>query len=287
MTVSHKPPWIRNHLPSAPAVARVAARSHLRGLETVCRAARCPNQGECFERGTATFLILGNRCTRTCTFCAVPKGEGLPLNPREPELVAAAVAALGLGHAVITSVTRDDLADGGAVMFVEALKAVRSQAPRTSVELLVPDFQGSERALARILDAGPEVLNHNLETVSRLYPRVRPEASYERSLTLLARVRRSNAAIKVKSGIMLGLGEKPDEIRALIQDLADVGCSALTMGQYLQPTPRHVPVHRFLRPAEFDELRNTALTAGIGHVVAGPMVRSSYRAEELMDSPTP
>jgi lipoic acid synthetase len=247
-------------------------------LHTVCQSASCPNRMECWNEGTATFLILGNVCTRGCRFCNVPQGapEGLDLD--EPNRVARAVAALHLNYAVITSVTRDDLDDGGAGIFAETIKAVRERAPGCRVEVLIPDFQGSEAALGAVLCAAPDVLNHNLETVPSLYALVRPQADYARSLQLLERAHAYGAA--TKTGLMLGLGEGLDEVRSVLHDISNAGCSGFTLGQYLRPGKNHLPVEKYYHPAEFDSLRKEALALGINRVVAGPLVRSSYRAGE-------
>ena len=252
-------------------------------LETVCENARCPNRPECYSRKTATFMILGNVCTRPCGFCAVPRGKPLTVEDDEPERVAEAAARLGLRHAVITSVTRDDLVDGGAEHFYRTVLAVRARTGAV-VEVLTPDFRGSTAAIDRLLDAQPDVYNHNLETVPRLYDRVRRNADHQRSLALLDRVKRLAPGIATKSGIMLGLGETLDEVLELLADLRDVGCDLLTVGQYLQPTPNHLPVDRFVPPAEFDEIGRLACSLGFRHVASGPFVRSSYHAAEMTAS---
>lgn len=276
------PPWIRTRLPAAYAMARVTAHTYARGLATVCREARCPNQGECADRGTATFLILGDRCTRNCSFCAVRHGPGEPLREDEPREVANAVASLGLTHAVITSVTRDDLPDGGAAVFAAVIREIRNISPQTTVEVLVPDFKGSMDALEMVVDAGPDVINHNLETVPRLYSVLRPSASYSRSLELLRRVASFGRNIITKSGIMVGVGEHRSEVLELVRDLVLADVSVLTIGQYLQPTQRHYPVQRFLFPHEFDQLAEAALARGMKWVESGPLVRSSYRAGAIL-----
>ncbi len=276
-----KPKWLRRSLPIGPEYEKI--RSLLKGhtLTTVCQEAKCPNQFECYSQGTATFMILGERCTRNCRFCAVGHPpDGLP-DPEEPGRVAEAVALLNLRYAVITSVTRDDLGDGGAELFAETIKAIRRSRPDTLVEVLIPDLQGSHPALKTILDAGPDVLNHNIETVVRLYPEVRPQAVYSRSLELLYRVKDSHPHIPTKSGIMLGLGETRVEIEKTWTDLQAVGCDILTMGQYLQPSALHLPVQRFVPPEEFDALARKAQSLGFAGVAAGPFVRSSYQAESL------
>jgi len=251
------------------------------GLTTVCREAKCPNQFECYGQGTATFMILGDRCTRNCRFCAVQHMPESPPDPLEPERVAEAVALLDLRYAVVTSVTRDDLADGGAALFAETIIAIRRRRANTLVEVLIPDLQGDSSALLTILDAAPDVLNHNIETVVRLYPQVRPQAVYDRSLDLLRRVKESHPHIPTKSGMMLGLGETMAEVEETWRDLLAAGCDILTMGQYLQPSGEHLPVQRFLPPEEFEDLAQRAIALGFSGVAAGPFVRSSYQAESL------
>jgi lipoic acid synthetase len=248
------------------------------GLHTVCRSAACPNLTECWNSGTATFLILGNVCTRGCGFCNVPKGIPQGTDADEPDRVARAVAALKLSYAVITSVTRDDLADGGASLFAQTITLIRQRVPGCRVEVLVPDFQGSQASLKTVLNAFPDVLNHNLETVPAQYRRVRPRADYHKSLELLDYAHVQGAM--TKSGLMLGLGESMDEVRAVMRDLRKVGCSILTVGQYLQPGKNHLPVEKYYHPDEFSALRDEAREMGFKHVVTGPLVRSSYHAEE-------
>ena len=276
-----KPPWLKRRLPSGSRYQRV--HGLLRGgqLHTVCQEAMCPNLGECFSHGTATFLILGDRCTRDCGFCAVRYGPAGPPDPDEPRRVAEAVAKLGLRFVVITSVTRDDLPDNGAGAFEETIREIRRIAPRVKVELLVPDFQGSDASLRTIVKAAPDVLNHNLETVPRLYPRVRPAARYERSLALLKRVRELDPRVPTKSGLMLGLGESQEEVRQVLGDLLKVDCRRLTLGQYLQPSKDHLPVERYIPPVDFQRWRAIALRLGFHEVASGPFVRSSYHAGEM------
>jgi len=251
------------------------------GLETVCVNARCPNQAECWSRRTATFMVLGNVCTRPCGFCSVPRGEPLHVEDDEPERVAEAAARLGLRHVVITSVTRDDLPDGGADHFRRCILAVRERTG-AAVEVLTPDFLGDLAAIDRVLEARPEVFNHNMETVPRLYRRVRGRADYQRSLDLLAHVKRRDKAIVTKTGLMLGLGESIDELFDVLADTRAVGCDILTLGQYLAPTLKHIPVARFVPPAEFDAIAAVARRLGFVQVVAGPFVRSSYHADEMV-----
>jgi lipoic acid synthetase len=250
-------------------------------LETVCENARCPNRPECYARRTATFMILGNVCTRPCGFCSVPRGEPLALADDEPARVAEAAARLGLRHVVITSVTRDDLPDGGADHFARCVAAVRARTG-AAVEVLTPDFLGDSAAIDRVTDANPDVYNHNLETVPRLYRKVRGRADYRRSLDLLERVKCRAPHIVTKSGLMLGLGETTGELLETLADLRDVGCDTLTLGQYLAPTLRHIPVARYVPPEEFDALAVLARSLGFAQVASGPFVRSSYHADEMV-----
>jgi lipoic acid synthetase len=247
-------------------------------LHTVCESAQCPNIGECWNSRTATFMILGDVCTRSCGFCAVKTGKPLFLDEGEPERVAEAISQLDLRHAVITSVNRDELPDGGARIFARTIAAVKGRCPGTTVEVLIPDFRGNWEALGAVLEAAPHLLNHNIETVPRLYPQMRPQAKYSRSLELLGRARTWGGA-PTKSGMMLGAGEGEEEIAQAIADLAGVGCQILTLGQYLSPSPAHVPVDRFVHPDEFVRWREYALERGLAHVESGPLVRSSYHAE--------
>ncbi len=251
------------------------------GVHTVCQSARCPNLGECFGRGRATFMILGDVCTRNCRFCAVSHGRPAYVDPKEPQRVAAAAARLALDHVVITSVTRDDLPDGGAHQFAATVDAVRELLPKVGVEVLVPDFGGSAEALELLMAACPDVLNHNVETAPRLYPQVRAGADYLRSLELLARARRMAPAGMLKSGFMVGLGESQEEVLGLLRDLCDTRADAVTIGQYLQPTKGHLEVHRYVEPEEFSRYESAARQMGFSHVLSGPLVRSSYHAAEL------
>lgn len=280
-TSVRKPDWLRRPLPSDPAFSRIRSLLDDGRLHTVCQEARCPNCGECFSRGTAAFLILGGSCTRRCRFCAVTQGTPERTDPDEPRRVAEAAARMSLDYIVVTSVTRDDLADGGAGAFAETIRALRVRRPGIRIEALIPDFGGDETALRTVIDARPDVLNHNLETVLRLYLAVRPEAVYARSLELLSRVGRNAPDVAVKSGLMLGLGERPDELEAALKDLLAAGCGILTLGQYLQPRKDCLPVARFVPPVEFDAWRKVALGMGFHRVAAGPLVRSSYHAKEL------
>ncbi|MCH8814094.1 MAG: lipoyl synthase [Chloroflexi bacterium] len=278
-----KPPWLKVRFPGGPNSIRLKAIMRDGGLNTVCEEARCPNIGECWEAGTATFMILGDTCTRSCGFCAVKSGRPLSLDRLEPMRVARAVQRMGLAHAVVTSVNRDDQPDGGAAIFADTIRWIRKLSPQTSVEVLIPDFVGDWDALAIIMNARPEILNHNTETVPRLYARVRPKARYERTLELLRRAKELDPGATTKSGLMVGLGETEEELLAVFGDLVDAGCDVLTVGQYLRPTKKHLPVDRYYPPQEFDELRSSALKLGFRHVEAGPLVRSSYHAERQVD----
>lgn len=285
MTTStrRKPDWLKVRFPAGAGFARIDRMHREQGLHSVCRSAACPNQGECWSRGTATFMILGDRCSRDCRFCNVAHGPAGQPDAAEPQAVARAVAELGLRHAVITSVTRDDLADGGAGQFAATTAAIREAAPGCRVELLIPDLRGDQEALGIILAAAPDVLGHNLETVPRLYATTRAGADYRRSLDLLAASRAMAPDTPTKSGLMLGLGEERTELLAVLADLRAAGVSMLTLGQYLQPTRKHLPVARFLPPGEFAELKQLALDVGFGQAAAGPLVRSSYHAAELYE----
>jgi len=247
-------------------------------LHTVCEAAQCPNIWECWNTGTATFMILGDICTRSCGFCAVKLGQPTPLDLDEPEHVAEAVAKLGLSHAVITSVNRDELSDGGAAIFAASITKIRARCPNCTIEVLIPDFQGKRQSLDLVLDAQPDLLTHNIETVPSLYRRVRPQAHYERSLKILAWSKK--AGFRTKTGLMLGLGEKKAELQAVMSDLVEIGCDILTLGQYLQPTAKHLPVEDFVTPEVFNDLKVIGEQMGLAHVESGPLVRSSYHAAE-------
>lgn len=252
-------------------------------MHTVCEEALCPNIGECFSRGTATFLIMGPVCTRNCRFCAISRGVPEPPDPEEPSRIAGTAREMGLAYVVVTSVTRDDLPDGGASFFADTIRTIHEEIPKARVEVLIPDFLGDPQALAVITGARPDVLNHNIETVPRLYSPARPEASYTRSLQVLEHVKKETPGIPLKSGIMLGLGETSEEIEQTLRDLARAGCDILTVGQYLQPSRDHLPVKRFVHPDEFGEWRAAALDMGFSAVVSGPLVRSSYHADQLYD----
>ncbi len=276
---SKTPPWLKQRIPCGGAIEATADRLKHFGLNTVCQSARCPNTGVCFGNGTATFMILGTVCTRGCAFCAVEDGAPDPPDDDEPERLAAAVEDLGLKHAVLTSVTRDDLADGGAEQFARCVRAVRSTSPETTVEILIPDFSGSETALKTVLASQPDVLNHNVETVPSLYDSVRSGASYQRSLKIL-RIS-SKHGILAKSGLMLGLGETMDEIRQVMRDLREHDCDIITVGQYLPPTDKHFPLKRYVTPEEFADIEKEAADMGFSSAACGPLIRSSYMASEL------
>jgi len=275
-----KPAWLKRRLATGVEYEKIRNLIKDRHLHTVCQEAHCPNRWECYSKQTATFLILGPGCTRNCRFCAV-EARLQPPDPTEPVRVAEAIAQMKLRYAVITSVTRDDLADGGAGFFAQTIAAVRSRSPDVRIEVLIPDFKGNAAALQTVADAQPDVINHNIETVPRLYPVVRPQADYRRSLNLLRSVKTYANRIPTKSGMMLGLGEAEDEIIRSLQDLRNSLCDILTLGQYLQPTRAHLPVARYLPPEEFNRLKKTALALGFIKVASGPFVRSSYHAGEL------
>ncbi len=277
-----RPRWLRAPAPVGDNYRELKSLIDRLGLHTVCESAACPNVGECWNRRTATFMILGNVCTRRCGFCAVSKGAPLPVDYDEPRRVAEAVRALGLRHAVITSVNRDDRGDGGAELFALTIRAIRAAVPGCRVEVLVPDFQGSREALRAVMDASPDVLNHNTETVPRLYRQVRLGARYERSLEMLAYARQLAPGVPTKSGLMLGLGELRREILAVMEDLRAHGVQILTLGQYLRPSPKHLPVVRFAAPEEFAEFRSIGRAMGFRHVESGPLVRSSYHADTAL-----
>ncbi len=282
------PQWVRGgaaHHESVTALKRGLRRLN---LHTVCESARCPNLHECFHRGTATFMILGNLCTRGCGFCSVPKGvpgkHEFQLDPGEPANVARMAAEMRLRYVVITSVNRDDLPDGGAAHFAETIRCVRARLPRARIEVLTPDFCGDCGAVRTVLDAGPDVFNHNVETVPRLYRKVRPQADYLQSLEVLRFARQHGAAAAVKSGLMVGLGERPEEVEAVMRDLREAGVDVVTIGQYLQPTRRNLPVAEFVPPDRFEQYRQHGLALGFRAVFSGPLVRSSYMAERVWDS---
>jgi len=280
--VSNHPAWLIRAAPDTFAIERMEERLRRLELSTVCESAHCPNLGECFARGTATFMILGTRCTRGCRFCAVDKGRPQEVEPEEPVRVARMAQELGLKYVVITSVTRDDLLDGGAEQFTRTVEEIRKHSPHARVEVLVPDFKGSLTALRRVCEARPDMLNHNMETVASMYPRVRPQARYQRSLGILEYAAREG--LRVKSGLMLGLGETREEVMKTLTELKRKGCRYLTIGQYLAPSRNHLPVARFVPPKEFEDWKEKALSMGFRAVAAGPFVRSSYRAQEMFET---
>jgi lipoic acid synthetase len=276
-----RPDWLKVRVRATPELAQVRRTVVEKRLNTVCFSAACPNLNECWSRGTATFMIGGSRCTRRCGFCDVATARPAALDPYEPERVAEAVAALGLRFAVVTQVARDDLADGGAAQMAATVRAIRARCPGVGVEVLIADYKGDEAALACVLAANPDVLNHNLETVARLQRRVRPAAGYERSLSVLRRSGELRPDLPTKSGLILGMGEREDEIAQALRDLRAAGVTLLTLGQYLRPSPDHLPVDRWVTPAEFDAWRERALALGFREVASGPLVRSSYHADRL------
>ena len=277
--VPRKPPWLRVRMPSGDHYFALKRLMRQHRLHTVCEEALCPNIGECWNRRSATFMLLGDVCTRSCGFCAVHTGRPGPLDEQEPERVAEAVALLQLRYVVITSVNRDDLDDGGSHIFAATIRAIRRRVPTCRVEVLIPDFKGNWEALAEVVMAHPAVLAHNMESVPRLYSVVRPQAKYARSLALLAQVKRLDPQMRTKSGLMVGLGEAPAEILAVMRDLRAVQCDLLTIGQYLRPSLRHLPVVRYYHPEEFTALKRQGEAMGFVHVEAGPLVRSSYHAD--------
>jgi lipoic acid synthetase len=277
-----RPKWLRAPAPAGENYRELKGLIERLRLHTVCESAACPNVGECWNQRTATFMILGNVCTRRCGFCAVQKGAPLPVEYDEPARVAEAVAVMGLKFAVITSVNRDDRKDGGAELFAMVIRAVRERVPGCGVEVLIPDFQGSHAAVETVMEAKPDVLNHNTETVPRLYRQVRLGARFERSLDVLAHAKQVSPGTPTKSGLMLGLGETCEEVLAVMRDLRGSNVDILTLGQYLRPSPKHLPIVRYVPPAEFDELRRAGYQMGFGHVEAGPLVRSSYHASNAV-----
>lgn len=281
------PEWARKSATHFESLHELKRGLRERNLHTVCESARCPNIHECFHRGAATFMILGNLCTRGCGFCSVPKGNprkiSMPLDANEPGNVASMAASMNLRYVVITSVNRDDLEDGGSTHFAETVRTVRRALPGARIEVLTPDFCGDREAIARVLDAEPDVFNHNMETVPRLYKRVRPQANYRQSLEVLRFARERRPDVLTKSGFMVGLGETSDEIRQLLRDLADAGTDVATIGQYLRPTRRNLPVARYVTPEEFDAYRAFGLSIGFKQVFSGPLVRSSYMADLISE----
>lgn len=276
-TEARRPEWLKVKAPGGEEYARLKTMMRSKALHTVCEEARCPNISECWNAGTATFMIHGDTCTRSCGFCAVKTGRPMPIDLDEPRRVGEAVQSMRLKHAVITSVNRDELKDGGSEIWAQTIAEVRSASPNTTIEVLVPDFKGNMQNLHRIIDARPDVLNHNTETVPRLYKRVRPQGRYQWSLDLLAEAKR--CGMRTKTGVMLGLGEQPDEVLSVMTDLRAAHVDVLTLGQYLQPTKNHLPVDRFVHPDEFKRYETVGLAMGFGIVESGPLVRSSYHAE--------
>jgi len=276
------PEWIKVKNPAGLHGTKQILRS--RGLSTVCEEARCPNQGECFSKPTATFMILGSACTRNCAFCSVKTSMPEPLDAGEPEKVALTAKEMGLKYVVVTSVTRDDLPDGGAGHFAETVRAVRGHLPQARVEVLTPDFKGDCSALKTVLDSLPDVYNHNIETVPRLYQHVRPQANYERSLNVLRNAKKIAPDITVKSGLMVGLGETFDEIVSVLKDIKDAGCETVTIGQYLRPSKKNLPVSEYIMPEIFNEYKEIALKMGFRYAASAPLVRSSMNAEEMYNN---
>ena len=279
-----KPEWLKVRAPGSPSYLRLKTLMRDLRLHTVCEEARCPNIGECWTYGTATFMILGDICTRACGYCAVGHGRPAAVDTAEPVRVADAVAALNLTHVVITSVDRDDVQDGGASIFAETVREIRKRTPSASIEVLIPDFQGKESSLHTVLDARPDILNHNTETVPRLYRLARSGGRYARTLELLDRSHRYAPQIATKSGVMLGLGEEWEELVETLRDLRRVNCAILTLGQYLRPSPAHLPIARYYHPDQFARLKTIALELGFTHVESGPLVRSSYHAHEQAEA---
>ncbi len=274
-----RPEWLKVRLPMGPQVEELRRLMRSKSLHTVCEEAHCPNMAECWGAGTATFMILGDTCTRSCGFCAVKSGKPNEIDLAEPGHVGEAVARMGVKHAVVTSVNRDELEDGGARVFAETIREIRRQSPGTSIEVLIPDFRGVLEALDTVLAERPEIVDHNVETVPRLYARVRPQARFERSLEVLRRTKERAPTLVCKTGIMVGLGETKDEVVGTMRAIAEQGTDVLTIGQYLRPSPEHLPIERYWTPAEFVEFRDIGMTMGFDHVESGPLVRSSYHAE--------
>lgn len=281
--MNRKPDWLKvsYNRESVEEIAQIMRQLH---LNTVCKEANCPNLGECYKKHTATFMILGSQCTRNCRFCNIACGKPEPVDPEEPENVAKAVAHLKLRHAVITCVTRDDLPDGGAAQFARTIQAIRATSPGTTVEVLISDMKGDRASLDTVMDARPDVLNHNVETVEALYALVRPQAKYERSLDVLRYCKAVRPEGLTKTGFMVGLGETDDQIDRLMDDVLETGCDILTIGQYLQPSPAHAPLKRYVTPEQFDAYRDLALSKGFRHVASSPLARSSYRAQEALET---
>ncbi|MCH7712588.1 MAG: lipoyl synthase [Chloroflexi bacterium] len=274
------PEWLKVRAPGSPRYIELKNLMREQSLHTVCEEAHCPNIGECWDQGTATFMILGDICTRACLYCAVTTGRPTGIDLQEPARLAKTVKEIGLDYCVITSVNRDELADGGAFIFASCIKKIRQEAPACKVEVLIPDFAGSWPALRKVMDAGPDVLNHNIESVSRVFKKVRPKGDYQMSLELLAKAKEMAPGTVTKSGIIVGMGERQDELLETMADLRRVDCDLLTIGQYLRPSRKHLPIDRFYTPAEFDQLKEAGQAMGFKHVASGPLVRSSYHAGE-------
>jgi lipoic acid synthetase len=277
------PLWLIQKAPDPHLIEKMKGLLDRLSLHTVCESAQCPNQGQCFFSGTATFLIMGDICTRNCSFCGIDKGHPLPLDPLEPENVGRAVTALKLKHVVITSVTRDDLSNGGASHFARTIEAIRLSSPNAVIEVLIPDFQGSLEALKMMIGSGADIIGHNIETVPSLYAKVRPKADYRRSLDILRAIKTMSPDLITKSGLMLGLGERKAEVIAVMEDLRATGCDCLTLGQYLPPSPKHYPLVRYITPQEFDKYRAIGEELGFDCVFSAPLVRSSFRAAEMYE----
>ena len=278
------PPWLKVAMPGSPRYLELKQLMRGHQLHTVCEEAHCPNIGECWGRGMATFMILGDICTRRCHYCAVTTGRPQGIDLQEPGRLAETVKKMGLTYCVITSVNRDDLADGGAFIFAACIKRIRNETPNCKLEVLIPDFAGSWDALARVMDARPDVLNHNIESTKRVFPRVRPKGDYRRSIDLLANAKEMDPNSVTKSGIIVGMGEKVSEVIETMQDLREVDCDLLTIGQYLRPSPKHIAIDRFYHPSEFTELARIGNEMGFKHVASGPLVRSSYHADVQHDA---
>ncbi len=279
-SVIRKPSWLKINLKNSSCYSVVSQTTKSHALNTICVSGKCPNMNECWSRGTATFMILGDICTRSCRFCATATGRPLPQDEREPSRVASSVKALGLKHAVITSVTRDDLADGGAYIWAQTVNKVREKNPRTTIELLIPDMNSRVEDIDTILASGADIVGHNIETVERLTPSVRSKAKYHTSLEVISHI--ASSGVKAKSGLMVGLGEEPSEVLQTLRDLRAAGCSIVTIGQYLCPSKDHLPVVRYVTPSEFDNFKSAALEMGFDYVASGPLVRSSYMAEQAL-----
>jgi lipoic acid synthetase len=284
MSDQRLPEWVTNRRRDPDSIHEIKRMLRGKKLHTVCESAKCPNLGECFSRKTATFMILGNNCTRDCAFCAVDHDQPGPVDPEEPQRIMEAARELGLHHAVITSVTRDDLPDNGSRQFAACIDFLREEVDGTTIEVLTPDFQGDREAIQRVVEAGPDIYNHNLETVQRLYPKVRSSAHYQRSLDLLFHVKRCSPNLLTKSGIMVGLGEREDEVIALLRDLRDVGCDLVTIGQYLRPGKKNLAVQEYIPVEQFKRYEEIGTELGFQQVMSGPLVRSSFHAEEMLAS---